>query len=58
MFLDCLIRKILCYYDNINDVFIACWNSRWNPCGQCFSFNVDAVFWGQKGSGIKRWFPI
>ena len=35
----------LCYYNYIDDVFVACWNYGWNTCRKCLGINFDTVFW-------------
>ena len=35
----------LCYYNYIDDVFVACWNYGWNTCRKCLGINCDTVFW-------------
>ena len=40
-----IICNKLCYYNYIDDVFVACWNYGWNTCRKCFDINPDAVFW-------------
>lgn len=54
----CIIGRKLCYYDDLNGIYVAGWNSGWCTCICSLNLNSHSVLWCQKNHSLANTIPL